>query len=46
MEIKDFIGQRGACFKQDRNESSVSARIVEACEVLWSRCRAFAGELQ
>ncbi len=46
MEIKDLVGQSGTCFEQDRNESSVTAWLVEPGDVLRSHGRAFAGELQ
>ena len=45
MEIEDLVGQRGACFEQNRNESSVPAGIVETGKVLSGRRRAFASEL-
>ena len=46
MEIKDLIGQGGTCFEQDRDQCSIATGTVEAGEVLCSRSRSLAGELQ
>jgi hypothetical protein len=46
VKIKNLVGQRGACFEKDRNESSMATGIVEAGKVLRGRCRALASELQ
>ena len=45
MKIEDFVGKRGACFEQDRNESSIATGIVEAGKVLRGRRSALASEL-
>jgi len=46
MEIKDLVGQSGTCFQQNCDQSSVTARIIEAGNMLRGRGRSFAGELQ
>jgi hypothetical protein len=46
VEIKDLVSQSGTCFEQDRDQSTVTAWIVKAGDVLRGRSRSLAGELQ
>lgn len=46
VKIENLVGQSGACFEQDRDQSSITSWIVKAGDVLRGRSRSLAGELQ